>query len=304
MLCKNPFMGGAVAFGCGRCLPCRVNKRRQWMWRQYLESLCHEECSFVTLTYSDKYLPEGENLDPHVVLRTIRAIRKAIFPQRIRYFLVGEYGDTSGRPHYHLSLYGMSRFSVHEVLSDTGETIGVTGEALIAKHWPWGFVSVAEFNELTAQYVAGYVVKKLTHAGDSRLGNRVPEFTRMSRRPGIGAGAMEIIAKSLIESGHGRALIEDTGDVPSELRVGRRRIPLSRYLLHKLRQAVGLTPEQVKEAKERKTYESSVELQALLSAALTDAPLSTARSVYLERMRGKLIQTEARSKLWKKRTTL
>lgn len=304
MLCKRPFMGGAVPFGCGQCLPCRVNRRRQWMWRQFLESLCHEENCFITLTYSDEFLPAGGNLSKDVVPRTIRAIRKAIAPQRVRYFYVGEYGDETYRPHYHVSMFGMSGYSVYEVLSGTGGTIGVRGDTIIQQCWPYGFVKVDEFNELTAQYVAGYVVKKLTSYGDPRLSGRVPEFARMSRRPGLGSAAMELIAKTLVESGHGMALIEDSGDVPHELRIGRRRIPLGRYLLRKLREAVGFTPEYIAHIKQVGAYDKSVEMLALLKAAADNQPLATARSVYLKEVQQKVLQVEARSNLRKKRSTL
>lgn len=274
------------------------------MWRQYLESLCHEENSFITLTYDEKNLPEGHNLEQDVVSRTIRRIRREIAPVRIRYFYVGEYGEQTYRPHYHISLFGLSGHSICEVQSGSGGTVGARFADIVQNAWGRGFVKVDEFNELTAQYVAGYVIKKLTNFGDPRLDGRIPEFARMSRRPGIGAEAMVTIAKSLVESGHGLALIKDTGDVPRELRIGRRRIPLSRYLLRKLREAVGFSPSQIAEIKMRGAYESSVEMLALLQDALNANPLATARSAYLESMKGRIIQTETRSKLWKKKGPL
>lgn len=274
------------------------------MWRQFLESLVHDENCFITLTYDEKNLPAGESLEPDVVPRTIRAIRKQIAPVRIRYFYVGEYGDNTNRPHYHISMFGMSGFSLFEVLSPTGGTISVTGESIISNAWGRGFVKVDEFNELTAQYVAGYVVKKLTNFGDPRLSGRVPEFAGMSRRPGLGAPAMDLIAKTLCESGHGMALIEDTGDVPRELRVGRRRIPLGRYLLRKLREAVGFTPEYIAHIKQTGAYEKSVEMLALLQAAQDNTPLNTFKKTYLEEVKQKIRNVEARSNIRKKRGTI
>lgn len=274
------------------------------MWRQYLESLCHDENCFITLTYDEKHLPESHSLEQDVVSRTVRRIRRAIAPVRIRYFYVGEYGDQTCRPHYHVSLFGLSGHSICEVQTGSGGTTGVRFADVVQECWGRGFVKVDEFNELTAQYVAGYVVKKLTNYGDPRLNGRVPEFARMSRRPGIGAEAMVTIAKTLCESGFGRALIEDTGDVPRELRIGRRRIPLSRYLLQKLREAVGFTPVQIAEIKKRGSYESSVEMSALLQASLNANPLATARSVYLEEMKGRIAQVESRASIWRKRGSL
>ena len=50
-------MKDAVPFGCGQCLPCRVNKRRLWTNRIMLESMCHDDNAFVTLTYNDDNIP-------------------------------------------------------------------------------------------------------------------------------------------------------------------------------------------------------------------------------------------------------
>lgn len=304
MLCKRPFMGGAVPFGCGQCLPCRINRRRQWMWRQFLESLCHDENCFITLTYSEKNLPEGGSLDKNVVSGTIKRIRRVIAPLRIRYFYVGEYGEQTYRPHYHISMFGVSGHTVCEVQSGSGSPIGIRFDAIVDKEWGLGYTSVHEFNELTAQYVAGYVVKKLTTYGDPRLQGRTPEFARMSRRPGLGAGAMGIIAKTLCESGHGMALIEDTGDVPHEVRIGRRRIPLGRYLLRRLREAVGFTPEYIAHIRQTGAYDKSVEMLALLQGAQNNAPVGTVKEVYLGSIIQKVRQVEGRASLHRKRGTL
>ncbi len=174
MLCKRPFVkGGTVPFGCGQCLPCRLNRRRVWTARQVLESFMHDESVFVTLTYDEEHVHPDGHLVPDHVTRWLKRFRKAIYPLKVRYFLCGEYGDTSWRPHYHLSLFGVGRWC----------------EELIEETWPYGFVQVGDFNEQTAQYVAGYVVKKLTNEDHHALDGRPPEYARQSRRPGLDADA-------------------------------------------------------------------------------------------------------------------
>lgn len=292
MLCKNPFMGvgGTVPFGCGQCLPCRINRRRQWMWRQYLESLCHEGNSFLTLTYSDNNLPSGANLEQNVVSRFIRSLRDEIRPRRIRYFAVGEYGETTSRPHYHVSLFGMSPFTVV-----SGGPRYKTLSALVSERWDRGFSQTAEFNELTAQYISGYVVKKLTDYRDHRLNGKVPEFARMSNRPGIGSGAMALVAKAVSEE------FKKTGVVPTQLHLGKRTVPLGRYLLKELRRFLDTSGS---EAKQAFMMEQSLELRSLLSAALETTPLATSRSVYLESVKQRILQAEARAAIFKKKGTL
>ena len=78
-----------------------------------LEAECHKENSFVTLTYA----PENEDklefhegfpsLDPSHATKFIKKIRKKLEPHKLRYYLVGEYGSQTQRPHYHLVLFGM-----------------------------------------------------------------------------------------------------------------------------------------------------------------------------------------------------
>jgi len=87
----------------------------------------------------------------------------------------------------------------------------------------------------SSQYIAGYVVKKMGNATDTRLAGRYPEFARMSLRPGIGASAIPDIA-SVMMFNH----LEDKGDVPTALRHGAALLPLGRYLRRRLRKEVGL----------------------------------------------------------------
>ena len=101
MLCRKPYVGPAGAFPCGQCLPCRLNRRRTWTHRIMLEAMCHGDNAFVTLTYEDDNVRSLVPKDPQDWLKRIR---KAVEPLRLRYYLVGEYGDISERPHYHVAL--------------------------------------------------------------------------------------------------------------------------------------------------------------------------------------------------------
>lgn len=87
----------------------------------------------------------------------------------------------------------------------------------------------------SAQYVCGYVTKKMTKADDPRLDGRFPEFARMSLKPGIGADAMHEVASTLLQFD----LETGMDDVPSSLRHGSRTLPLGNYLTRRLRKLVG-----------------------------------------------------------------
>lgn len=282
-------MGGAVPVGCGQCLPCRINRRRVWAARQYLESLCHDENCFVTLTYNDEKLPGGGSLVPKHLQDWLKRLRFQLSSDgvKVRFFACGEYGDKSLRPHYHLSLFG----------------VGGWVSPIVEKTWPFGFVQVAEFNEYTAQYVCGYVVKKLSNDGDGRLEGKINEFARMSNRPGIGAAAMTVIANQL-HTLEGLKSIERAGDVPINLKIGRRSLPLGRYLRGKLRDEMGMPEEWRSRVRQRWVDEAQEKLLPLLTLEIASGKVGSVASVTVAANLGRIQSVEARAKLREKGRSL
>lgn len=273
------------------------------MWRQFFESLCHEENCFVTLTYDDEHLPAGETLVPRHFRDWLNRLRGRVAPVRIRFFGVGEYGGSGKRafnPHYHASLFGVSGrtdFVSSRQLIHTG-----ISEAVMDS-WGMGGTRVYEFNEKTAQYVAGYTTKKLTTPGDPKLGGRYPEFMRSSRRPGLGAEAMAVVAKQLLANG---GLVD--GDVPPALKLGKKSIPLGRFLLNKARLAAGMTDHDIQAAKERNSlkdgrFARSVELRDMFLAAIEDDPSTpvTATQLHTRDVAQRVLQAEKRYAIWSKK---
>ena len=224
MICKKPYINGAVPFGCGRCLPCRINKRRIWTHRILLEAKCHEKASFVTLTYNDENLPEDGNLskrDCKYWLNNLRRRKKT----NIRYFLAGEYGDDNFRPHYHAAIFGVDETEI-EAIDKSWRNKNKESK---------GFTSAFQLNKFTAQYICKYAIKNMTHEEDTRLEGRVPEFSLKSLRPGIGATALPAIAQA-IKTGweYGEPRV-----VPYNLSYGKQSMPLGRYLRSKLIDMLG-----------------------------------------------------------------
>lgn len=288
MICRKPFfLGGAVPVGCGQCLPCRINTRRVWAARQLLESFGHESNSFVTLTYNEKSLPKDGSLDPEALQLFLKRLRKRLSPVRIRFLGVGEYGDRSGRPHYHLSVFGAGR----EI------------EGAVNKAWDQGHIMVAEFNWETAQYVCGYVIKKMTDKSDPRLEGRYPEFKRQSNRPGIGAMAMEVVRDAVLTD-QGLEEYEKVGDVPMKLKMGKRSLPLGRYLRNRLRKEVGQS-EEYRELLVQDFYLQKREELRALHEAQGDHPLYHEKShkeVLAQANLQKIRNIEGRSKIQRGKT--
>lgn len=274
MLCNNPYMLHGKAFGCGQCLPCRINRRRIWSHRICLEATQYKDNCFLTLTYDDKNLPEDGSLDPLALTLFLKRLRKwfdQAYGRKIRYFGVGEYGDQSERPHYHLALFGFPTCERGRTLQRrSGRCCHYCDTVL--ELWGKGRVELANLEPATASYVAGYVTKKLTKKDDERLSGRHPEFARMSNRPGIGAGVMDEVASGIME------LEVEFEDVPNALGgANRKTYPLGRYLQQQLRKKVGRdvkTPESV-------TAEIDEKMQPLREIAKATAPKGF-RSFYLK----------------------
>lgn len=224
MLCKSPFMIGPLPCPCQRCMPCRVNKKRLWTFRLELEAKKHTDSCVATLTYNDLNLPEGGKLVPYHAQKWLRSLRKVCAPKKIRYYLVGEYGENSFRPHYHVVLFGIGPLLAGGIDGRSG---------LVKKTWKYGNVLVDGCSPESISYISGYVTKKLTK--DERETKNLPaEFTRMSLRPGIGAGAVKDIAR-VLRSDAGLGFVKESGDVPHSLRYGPKTVSIGRYLRGKIR---------------------------------------------------------------------
>lgn len=201
-----------------------------------LEAALRADNSFITLTYSDDDLPSNASLNPLHLQHWLKRFRKAVSPLKIRYYAVGEYGDASERPHYHAAIFGYPTCERGPNSRGSNATRGCCSVCdLVRDTWGKGGVFVGALEMHSAQYVAGYVTKKMTRKDDLRLNGRHAEFGRMSLRPGIGADMMDEVASSLLEFN----LEKSQPDVPSELAIGTRKMPLGRYLRRRLRERIG-----------------------------------------------------------------
>lgn len=207
-----------------------------------LESKVHGDSSFVTLTYRPEVLPPGGTLVPKHTQDWLKRLRKAV-NNPLRFFLVGEYGDQSQRPHYHVALFGHAG-CIYNGDDHSRRTCNCSPCATIRDTWKAGQTDNAYLTLDSAQYIAGYVTKKLTSPSDPRLNGRHPEFARMSNGGGksglggIGAPAVDSICE-VLTSTHGCDSIIQTGDVPLALRSGTKNLPLGRYLRRKIREKLG-----------------------------------------------------------------
>lgn len=187
------FLDLPVTVPCGQCIGCRLERSRQWAIRCVHEASLHEKNCFITLTYSPEYVPKDGSLNKSHFQKFMKRLRKK-YGDKIRFFHCGEYGEKNARPHYHACLFNFDFPDKVLFKNIRGNKLYVS-EALQTL-WPFGFSTIGEVSFHSAAYVARYILKKINGKDaldhyctyDSKgeiLTERLPEYTTMSRRPGI-----------------------------------------------------------------------------------------------------------------------
>jgi hypothetical protein len=175
-----------VQVPCGKCIHCRLDKAQAWAVRMTHEASLHTENSFITLTYSDENLPKDLGLSVRDTQLFLKKLRKKISPKKIRYFLCGEYGSETFRPHYHAIIFGHD--FKDKILFDNKNGHKIYVSEQLDKLWNKGFSTIGDVSFDSAGYVARYATKKiLGPSAKDYYGDLQPEFSNMSKRPyGIG----------------------------------------------------------------------------------------------------------------------
>jgi len=181
---------------CGRCVFCLEQKRAEWTYRIMQELKNSYSAYFLTLTYDDEHVPIGEyNATLHkkdvqdflkrlrkkqdYILTNSEIMLKTTFKQKIRYYLVGEYGAKTLRPHYHTIIFNI----IPQVINE------------IEKIWKNGHIAIGTVTQSSIHYTTKYMInKEMTVPGTEK------PFALMSRRPGIGAGYLDSHSKYHKES--------------------------------------------------------------------------------------------------------
>lgn len=166
---------------CGRCNFCLISYRMDWTIRIIQEQTVSESAHFLTLSYNDDYLdysPSGKpQLEKKVLQKFFKRLRRTNekhTTKSIRYFAIGEYGETFHRPHYHAII-----FNLHDITISKLDTI-----------WPIGFHYLGTVGVASIHYVTGYLINRYLDYGD-----RNPPFALQSRKPGLGNCYLQTHAK-------------------------------------------------------------------------------------------------------------
>lgn len=155
---------------CQQCTGCRLENARQksirvvheaaYLWEEY-----GQPSSFITLTYDDYHLPRAGSLVKHHFQDFMKRLRSRIDYHtnkeiKIKHFSCGEYGEQTGRPHYHSIILGWNFPDRMPAGCREGEPVFTS--ALLEECWEYGMSEIGTVTWDSASYVAGYVIKKQT----------------------------------------------------------------------------------------------------------------------------------------------
>jgi hypothetical protein len=191
---------------CNYCKGCRSEYARQWAVRAVHEAQMSSCTCFITLTYSDKWLPKilGE---PTLFKEDIVKFRKDYRKKygngiKLKFFGCGEYGDKLSRPHYHLIVYNHN-FDFDKTFhkySAKGFPLYISSS--LDKLWSKGHTYVGDMSFATAKYCAMYMLKKakgdlavpyysVLDESTGELVSRESEYCIYPTRPGLGTTWIE-----------------------------------------------------------------------------------------------------------------
>lgn len=211
---KHGYVDMPVNVPCGQCIGCRLEYSRQWALRCLHEAYMYQNNCFITLTYNNENLPEDGSLVKKHFQDFMKRLRKKHqgkepvwnneterWEHPIRYYHCGEYGEKNKRPHYHAALFNFD-FDDKEIYR-IKDGIRLYKSEELEEIWGKGFVTIGEVTFESAAYIARYMLKK--HKGENSETAYIkdldketgeipngpiqllqPEYSTMSRRPGIG----------------------------------------------------------------------------------------------------------------------
>lgn len=156
MLKSKPPLQKIMEVPCMKCMNCRIRRTAEWTKRILDESEGKESC-FVTLTYDESKIPPDFSLKKKDLQKFFKRLRKKLKEKTIKYYACGEYGDTTQRPHYHMIIIGWQPEleSLYYIKKD------VVTSREIEKLWKFGYNTVGNLTKESAQYVTGYIRKKM-----------------------------------------------------------------------------------------------------------------------------------------------
>lgn len=175
---------------CRKCIECKLDNAKEWAIRSALQCKSSKDNWFITLTYSDEFIPVNDNgiftcsyFDLRRFIESLRQVFTRQGIKDIKYLASSEYGSRLNRPHYHLCFFGLplNDLELTGEVSKLGHPYFVS--KLVDKIWNKGIHKIGRVTYQSAGYVSRYTLKKAKKIDYEKLGIE-PERLFMSK--GIG----------------------------------------------------------------------------------------------------------------------
>jgi hypothetical protein len=172
---------------CGKCIECRKTHIAGWVFRltNEFKAKTTKQAHFLTLTYDDtqfeeeiplelggNYTANGElslNYNHHI--QWMKKLRKTYGQSKksdpIKYFSVGEYGEKTGRPHFHSIIFNADQQNILDT-------------------WGRGNVHFGDVTEASINYTLKYCLKRVGRSHDKNY--REVETEKLIERALISKG--------------------------------------------------------------------------------------------------------------------
>lgn len=181
----------SIVVPCGKCPICVKRYQDQWKVRLFWEFKDHSCACFLTLTYRNDSIPTVVDVatgDCHYSLNKrhvqlwLKRLRHTV-KKPFKYFICGEYGPVTKRPHMHCIFYGLNKYDILDAIKDWSQSYGFVDSKDIN-------ISTSKSLANSARYVSKYVNKGAFSNPFIKEFNLQPEFHLMSK--GIGLYYVEI----------------------------------------------------------------------------------------------------------------
>lgn len=137
-----------------------MDRAKAWAIRCTHEASLHPFNCYLTLTYSDDKLPPDGSLNYRDFQLFMKRFRKMFPNDTIRFYMCGEYGDKTERPHYHALIFGFDFPDKTLLKVSRGNSLFVS--KTLDSLWGLGHCFIGAVSFQSAAYVARYVMKKQT----------------------------------------------------------------------------------------------------------------------------------------------
>lgn len=192
---------------CGRCPTCIERRTNQMVLRLTEQEKISTNAIFATLTYANEHCPITKNgfatLRKSDVQKFFKRLRFNTQNIDIKYYVVGEYGTTTRRPHYHAIIFNAT-------------------ETQITMAWGLGGTHYGKLTTNSIAYTCKYMAKQNVHRKQHGRDDRLPEFSLSSQ----GLGKNYIDKRG---NWHKDDLNRNYAVIPGNIKV-----PLPRYFKEKI----------------------------------------------------------------------